>query len=199
MKKRAAKMQRDVQNSDYMQEQYAKYKERLDELIPKLYLSKGHFYNKDKYPNAITRDEAKEVEKIWKHMHYVGVKGMPMTIEQLLQAYLLVSGGNFTSTAVESLGLNSDVVFNFLKKANTEKEKIDKYNPAVIYQEILNQADAKAEMYHVANIAKHAQTNWNASAWYLERKHFEKWGRKDKAHISGNLTVDVSVQGEPEE
>jgi hypothetical protein len=199
MKDKRRKMQRDIKNSDYMQEQIEMYKKRLDELIPKLYLSKGHFYQKGKYENAITRDEAKEVEKIWRHIGYVGAKGIIMDIEQLLQTYLLVSGGNFISTAVESQGINSDGFFSFLAKADTDKDEIDKYNPSLIYKEILNQADAKAEMYHVANIAKHAQTNWNASAWYLERKHHEKWGRKDRSQLNGNITLDVKVQGEPEE
>lgn len=47
-------------------------------------------------------------------------------------------------------------------------------------------------------IKKASQDTWQAAAWYLERKDFEKWGRKEKVEHSGDkknpILVDVKIE-----
>jgi predicted transposase YbfD/YdcC len=56
----------------------------------------------------------------------------------------------------------------------------------VQFREAVESARAKAEVRHVANIAKSANDGvWQASAWYLERSYPQKWGRLNRTEISG--------------
>lgn len=60
--------------------------------------------------------------------------------------------------------------------------------------EAVKEAEATAELAHVANIRSAAMSGtWQASAWWLERKMPRKWGRHDRVEHSG----DVAVAGEP--
>lgn len=47
----------------------------------------------------------------------------------------------------------------------------------------VKRAEAEAELKHVANITKASETNWTASAWWLERRFPDDWGRKDRLDI----------------
>jgi hypothetical protein len=49
----------------------------------------------------------------------------------------------------------------------------------------VEKARARAEMQSVALIRKAAEKNWQAAAWYLERRNYQEWGRKDKVEVSG--------------
>jgi hypothetical protein len=49
----------------------------------------------------------------------------------------------------------------------------------------VEKAKAKAEMNSVELIRKAAEKNWQAAAWYLERRNYQEWGRKDKVEVSG--------------
>jgi len=44
---------------------------------------------------------------------------------------------------------------------------------------------AAAAMRHVLNIAKHAENEWTASAWWLERRYPDQWGRRNRLDIGG--------------
>jgi hypothetical protein len=48
------------------------------------------------------------------------------------------------------------------------------------FAEAVQEAEARAEVNHVANIARAAQNGtWTASAWWLERRRPTTWGRED--------------------
>lgn len=58
--------------------------------------------------------------------------------------------------------------------------------PYVIFKHLTDRARASAEVRHVSNITKAAQSgHWQASAWWLERTNHEKYGRKDQVTHSG--------------
>ena len=55
--------------------------------------------------------------------------------------------------------------------------------------EEVKKAEAIAESVHIANIKKAGNAGvWQADAWMLERRHPEKWGRREqiKQEISGD-------------
>jgi hypothetical protein len=67
------------------------------------------------------------------------------------------------------------------------------------FRESLTQAEAEAEVAAVARIQQAAQNGrWQASAWWLERKYGERWGRNDKIRqeISGpnGLPLVLSIE-----
>ena len=49
--------------------------------------------------------------------------------------------------------------------------------------EAIKKAEAESELSNIEIIKNAAPTNWQAAAWYLERKHWERWGRKDKQQV----------------
>ena len=44
---------------------------------------------------------------------------------------------------------------------------------------------AEAQNRNVVLIQKAAQTNWQASAWYLERSDPTNWGKRERHEVSG--------------
>jgi len=49
-----------------------------------------------------------------------------------------------------------------------------------VFSDAVSKAEADAEVRHVANIAKAAgEGSWQASAWWLERRRYEEWKRRD--------------------
>jgi hypothetical protein len=61
----------------------------------------------------------------------------------------------------------------------------------------VQKAEAEAEVRHVANIAKaSADGNWTASAWWLERRRHDEWGRKDRVTIDLRVLVDQIAAAE---
>ncbi len=84
--------------------------------------------------------------------------------------------GNYAPTAAEYAGIATSTHYNWLKLG--EKGE----SPYVEYLEAIKKAEAIAEVRNVAIIQNAAQNTWTAAAWYLERKHFDKWGRRERVH-----------------
>lgn len=70
--------------------------------------------------------------------------------------------------------------------------------PYVNFHDAVKEAEAKAEMLAIGRIQKAAETTWQAAAWYLERKHSDRWGRKDhlRQEISGPDGAAIQVEAE---
>lgn len=62
------------------------------------------------------------------------------------------------------------------------------------FAEQVKKAEADAEVRHVANIAKAAgKGTWQASAWWLERKQYQDWRRRDEVSLK-QLTDDELIE-----
>ena len=84
--------------------------------------------------------------------------------------------GNYAPTAAEYAGIATSTHYNWLKLG--EKGE----SPYVEYLEAIKKAEAIAEVRNVGIIQNAAINTWTAAAWYLERKHFDKWGRRERVH-----------------
>jgi len=91
-----------------------------------------------------------------------------------------IRNGNYASTAADACGIGRSTHYEWMDKGEQGIE------PYAEYADTIKKAEAEAEMNAIQNIQTHAAENWTASAWYLERKFPEKWGRKDK------LTQEIS-------
>jgi hypothetical protein len=70
----------------------------------------------------------------------------------------------------------------------------------VEFDEAVKNAEARAEVGHVANIAQAARSgNWTASAWWLERRRHEDWGRKDRLEIIQSVRELARANGKDED
>ena len=92
----------------------------------------------------------------------------------------IMRAGNYAKVAVEAAGINADTYYEWLKRGKADKERGKKS----IYSEFsdeIERAAAIAEAAHVGRIATAGNNgSWQASAWLLERKYGERWGRNDK-------------------
>lgn len=105
----------------------------------------------------------------------------------------LIRAGNYIETASSCVGVNKSTLYDWLKRGAREKQRTDgKSNKNedvyVQFSNAVEKAIAEAEARDVLNIQKASQTDWKASAWRLERKFPNKWGRKD--HITADVTQE---------
>jgi transposase len=59
----------------------------------------------------------------------------------------------------------------------------------------ISQAIAKAEAALLATIRTAGETDWRASAWILERRYSDTWGKRAEIQTAGTLEVIVKRQG----
>jgi len=45
-------------------------------------------------------------------------------------------------------------------------------------------------------VVSHANTTWQAAAWWLERSHHERWGRREKQELTGTDGGPIQIQTE---
>ena len=110
----------------------------------------------------------------------------PLKLTQELQdrICLAIRAGNYSKIAAEMNGIGETTFYRWLDMGS-------KANASKIYREFresIKRAEAEAEVTNVARIRQAADNGtWQAAAWYLERKHGDRWGRNDKIRqeISG--------------
>ena len=80
----------------------------------------------------------------------------------------------------------------------TKTQLIDKLEESErIYQDFyfeLERAEAKAMKKHIKNITRAGIEDWRASAWYLERRDPDNWGRRDRVHLDNNHSGTIQTK-----
>lgn len=69
----------------------------------------------------------------------------------------------------------------------------------------VEKAEAEAEQLHVVNIRTHSADNWQASAWWLERRRHGDWRKVEEQRQTGpdggaqqmNVTLQIVDYGTP--
>ena len=108
-------------------------------------------------------------------------KNTKLTEEKIQLASKLIGAGNTIQTIFGALGISKQTWYNWLNKG--EKAKSGIYRE--LWEEV-QKAESRAETRYVTIIAQAAEENWQAAAWWLERKYPERWGRKDKVDLSAD-------------
>lgn len=105
-----------------------------------------------------------------------------LTKELIKEAYKLVSAGNYIKDIPPVLGIDDSTWFRWLSEGEKAKSGLKRE-----FYETVKKAEKDAIVRNVALIQRAAQEgNWQAAAWWLERKYFEDWGRKDKVDLSAD-------------
>ena len=91
-----------------------------------------------------------------------------------------IEAGNYASTAAESVGIGRSTHYEWMSKG---EEGIEPYAG---YTDAIKKAEANAQMQALSVVKNAMADNWQAAAWYLERKFPELFGRRDK------LTQEIS-------
>lgn len=100
--------------------------------------------------------------------------------EDIIQKFSdLVKAGNYESTAAQLLGFDPSTICKWKNKGTDDEEKGQ--TNTIYYKFLLatRESSAYSEAWHLQQIRKAGESgNWQASAWYLERKYPDKWGNK---------------------
>jgi hypothetical protein len=119
-------------------------------------------------------------------------QGRPSKLTEEVQNRILraVQSGNWLETASAYAGVDASTVRRWIAKGEAD----DAEEPYRSFCAAIKQARAEAEIRAVALIQKAAQDGtWQASAWYLERSHPDRWGRK-RLEITGADSQPVRVE-----
>lgn len=104
----------------------------------------------------------------------MNLKYSPEIVQELIK---YIEAGNYVTTACQAVGICRESYYQWLK----DDDKID------ITDEIIAKAEAKAIARNVLIIQNAAKESWQAGAWFLERKDYKGWGKKEQiGGIDGN-------------
>ena len=101
-----------------------------------------------------------------------------------------LGAGHYREIACKLAGIDRKTLLNWLKRGEREKTGL--------YRELytaVEKAEADAEVYHLKNIETAAKKNWFASAWFLERKHPERWAKREAPPADDRERDEVVVIG----
>ena len=89
-----------------------------------------------------------------------------------------IRAGNYIKVACQAVGISHTAYFDWIKKGE------DGIAPYAEFLGAIKKAEAEAHVNYVAIIASQAPTQWQAAAWWLERKFPDKWAKREKIEIS---------------
>ena len=104
--------------------------------------------------------------------------------DTIQKASTIIQNGNFATTAQAYLRISYDAWYRWLREGEAQSllDENERDPAKAIYYEFydaIKKAEALAEITAVKNIrtAGLNPNHWQANAWYLERKHPDRWGR----------------------
>lgn len=109
--------------------------------------------------------------------------------ELLKQLFQAIKDGNYIDTACDLVGLSVVSVHTWKKRGEAGER------PFAAFAKALKEASAQAEAQAVANVRKAGQLPqfWAAEMTYLERRHPEKWGRRQESDSGPKVVVQIGV------
>lgn len=124
----------------------------------------------------------------------------PEKIDLLFKA---LQTGAYLETAIRYAGISKTAIYLWLKKGHAAVDRQEKGEPSreddttyVEFMYRLEKAMAESEMRDLLNIANAAVESWQASAWRLERRFPEKYGRRIQ-EVSGVGGGPIQLQAVP--
>ena len=90
-----------------------------------------------------------------------------------------IRAGSYAQVAARSAGISSSTYYRWLERGAEEKRGI--YRD---FADAVEQAEADAEVHAAAVIRKAMSDDWRAALAYLERRHPERWRRREKLELA---------------
>jgi hypothetical protein len=106
------------------------------------------------------------------------------TVQQFLEA---VGEGNYIETAAKLAGITKQSVYEWMKRGETGEQ------PFALFADAVKEAEARAEAHMVRLQRKAAELPqyWAAAATHLERRHPERWGKRQDDQSGPKVVVQV--------
>lgn len=133
-----------------------------------------------------------------------------LTKENIERVCQLLSLGNSKAAAAESVGIAQTTMNGWQRAAQEimlsleeglllEEEITPRQELLLHFSEEMAKARARAEVWHVSNIRSHAEGDWKASAWWLERSRPSLFGKQSRVEHTGQGGGPIRVQPVPME
>lgn len=116
--------------------------------------------------------------------------GQPSKLTPELQKEIvtLLTGGNFVETVCDYVGIHRDTFYEWMRRGERgwqiDLEPVD----YVQFSDAVKKAMSQVEITTVATL-RSGPLNWQAKAWWLERRHPDKWGNRQKVEHSGKIIL----------
>lgn len=95
----------------------------------------------------------------------------------------LIRAGNYPAVVCRACDIDETTYINWKKRAKKEEEMGERGEFFRFFQEI-KKAEAEAEAMLVAKVSQ--DESWQAKMTMLERRHPERWGRKDSLRVGND-------------
>lgn len=118
--------------------------------------------------------------------------GRPLGLTTEIQEAMMqaVSAGAYMETAAAYAGITKDTLYRWLKRGARARRELGRGKRITVddrrlvaFSDALKKAAAAAEVADLKIIGKAARRTWQAAAWRLERKHPDRWGRRDRVYV----------------
>lgn len=106
-----------------------------------------------------------------------------LTPEITRQICDLLKGGNFVETVCDYVGINKTTFYEWIDRGE-RAWKIDEEAGYVEFSNAVKKAVSEVEITTVYTLRQGDQ-HWQRYAWWLERRHPDKWGNRQKHIVSG--------------
>ncbi len=122
--------------------------------------------------------------------------GRPSKLAPEVQAKIVqaLAGGNYRNVAAGYAGITAKTLIDWMNRGEVD-EANDDSTPFRAFRKSVLEAEEKAHVRAVALIQKHAEKDPKAAQWWLERKHPDQWGRKDKLSLEGPNGGPIRTDG----
>lgn len=84
----------------------------------------------------------------------------------------LIRKGNYRDPSCKAVGVGKRTLYNWLSRGATGEE------PYATFARELDEAEVEAEAAALACIVDAGPTDWRAAAWFVARKHPERWAER---------------------
>jgi len=105
-----------------------------------------------------------------------------LTPELINEVCTLIEGGNYIDVAVACVGIDRSTFFKWVQSGAKAKSGIKKE-----FCDRIKIAQAKGETKSVALVHKAGKVSWQAAMTHLERRHPDRWARKDFLTVQGKI------------
>jgi hypothetical protein len=113
--------------------------------------------------------------------------------EMIEKARKYISEGHYANVVCNFMGIGETAYYDYLKKGKADEEE-GKDTIFSKFSKAIKEAESTAEMRHLQNILKTADDGtWQASAWYLERKHKNRWSLKQEIEHQVDQIIKVKI------
>ena len=123
------------------------------------------------------------------------VRGRPSlcTPERTAAICAKIAEGSYISVACSCAGVSADSYNEWMTRGDADKRQ----GADTVYArffDAVKAAEALQEHSIVQHVVNAAPDNWIAAMTYLERRHPERWSRKDRYQIDRNNTNTVRIE-----